>query len=181
MRKSGLLVLIILVLCAGCNLFKKKKRIRHFSPYVEKLFVPDLDFFRNTHLGMPLVKVKTTEKIKPANTESNLLRYEILYPKDSTTYEEYADIEYNFNDDDKLDIITGNIYTSHQQLADSIYRDITRYLQYNFGTHNTDDYHYDVWKVKSINYAEDSILLNVGIIQKHIEDEYIITYEIMQD
>lgn len=40
--------------------------------------MPKEDFFRNTHLGMSLEKVKSTEKIKPIGIESNLLKYEMV-------------------------------------------------------------------------------------------------------
>lgn len=181
MKKYFCYTLSLLLLCASCTLFKKKKKIPHFSSYVEKLFTPEEDFFRGTNMGMSLEKVRSKEEIRPVGEESNMLRYEIIYPKDSTTYEEYADIEYNFNDSDRLDIITGKIYTSEQQLSDSIYTDISRYLTYNYGNYEKDEYNYQVWKGKAMNYAGDSIKINIGIIQKHIEDEYLIIYEIMQE
>ncbi len=181
MKRYYCYILSVLLLGVSCTLFKKRQKEVHYSLYVEKLLMPKEDFFRNTHLGMSLEKVKSTEKIKPIGIESNLLKYEIILPKDSTTYEEYADIEYNFSDSDKLDIITGKIYTSQQQLSDSIFRDISRYLNNNFGIAQKDEYDYQVWNGKTINNAEDSININIGIIQRIIEEEYVIIYEIMQE
>jgi hypothetical protein len=170
-----------MLLCASCTLCKKKNNTPHFSSYVEKLFSTEEDFFRGISMGMSRDKVKSKEEIRPVSEESNLLRYEIIYPKDSTTYEEYADIEYNFTDSDKLDIITGKIYASEAQLSDSIYSDVSRYLTYNYGIAEKDAYNYEVWKGKSMNYAGDSISINIGIIKKQIDDEYLIIYEIMQE
>lgn len=184
MKEIKLTFIIAFLLFAiwGCDFIKNKKNVTKYSDYVEMLFLPNKNFFRGNLMGISKEELLDNEKnIKPYNISKDIVEYEINYPKDSTQYQEYAQYQYNFNELDKLDIITGKIFIQDSILADSVYTDLQKLNNSKYGTFQKDDYGYDFWKFKTVNSFKDSIELNLGIKKLFEEDEYIIVFEIMED
>ena len=90
-------------------------------------------------------ELKKIEKSKLYESTSDHLFYEFSYPKDSTPFAEYANVEYFFDENNKLDIITTDIYLSDSFQEVTLQKKFIEYYNKRYGNSKNDDYAYDVW------------------------------------
>jgi hypothetical protein len=116
---------IFLFNLAACQQNNNKATIENASPYFSNFFTGNEDaVLRGIQFNCTPDELKKLEKAKLYESTPDHLFYEFSYPKDSTTFSEYANIQYFFNENNQLDIIIAEIYlndsTQEQQLKNNL-------------------------------------------------------------
>ncbi|MDB5227764.1 MAG: hypothetical protein JWN78_1957 [Bacteroidota bacterium] len=131
----------------SCQHNKKAEAIKDASPYFT-YFIGDKNegVFRGVDFNVSPDELKSKEKSKLYESTTDHLFYEFSYPKDSTPFAEYANVEYFFDENNKLDIITTDIYLSDSLQEEKLKNSLIQYYNERYGKSEMDDYAYDVWK-----------------------------------
>ncbi len=116
------------------------------SPYFTGLFSSkDEAVCRGTNFNLTADEVKKTEKAKLYEATADHLFYEYSYPEDSTAASEYANLQYFFNENGQLDIITVDIFLDDSIQETHLKNTFIEYFNQRYGKSETDSYNYTVW------------------------------------
>lgn len=173
---SGLVLLL-----AACRHEGKQADFKDASPYFTAFFPKEENgVLRGIQFNMQEDDVKKMEKSKLYETTPDHLFYEFSYPKDSTEFEEYANVQYFFDENGKLDIITTDIFLNDSMQEEKLKSDILRYFGALYGKSHTDDYDYDVWDAVYED-RKNGKQYNYTIALKGLDNDYGISLEYMRE
>lgn len=151
------------------------------SPYFSNLFsLKEEAVCRGIQFNMNAEDVKKTEKAKLYEATADHLFYEFSYPEDSTSTSEYANLQYFFNENGQLDIITIDIFLNDSIQEKKLKNTFTEYFNQRYGKSETDSYSYDVWT----GNFEDKKLdkdFNYSVALKKLENESGISLEYIRE
>ncbi|MBK9328215.1 MAG: hypothetical protein IPM95_02645 [Sphingobacteriales bacterium] len=117
------------------------------SPYFTRLYsLNDEAISRGINFNLTADEVKKTEKAKLYEATADHLFYEYSYPEDSTAASEYANLQYFFNENGQLDIITVDIFMNDSIQETHLKNTFIDYFSQRYGSSETDSYNYEVWK-----------------------------------
>ena len=84
-------------------------------------------------------------------TTADHLFYEFIYPKDSSAFSEYANVQYFFNENNQLDIITTDIYLNDSAQVAQTKKSFEQYYTKRYGKSERDEKGYDIWNGEFTN------------------------------
>ncbi len=124
-----------------------------YGPVFETVMRSETGVFRGFSLGDKQDSVRLKETVKPMETDSGYLYYEL---KLDTTGS--FNITYNF-DDEGLNEIQSDIYINNASKMDDVFSKFKSYFDEHYGASQTRQ-GYTVWTVKSEKYGEVRISLS---------------------
>ena len=105
MQKSRFQILYLtffLCFIISCHHDTYKDSIKDASPYFISLFTGNEDaVFRGINFNETADAIKKIETSKLYESTPDHLFYEVTFPKDSTSFSEYANVQYFFNEDNQ--------------------------------------------------------------------------------
>lgn len=144
--KKIILFIVVVVSIYACN-NHNKKHSKSNLPYIAYLFQGnDKNVFRNIDFNTSIDVVKKTETSKLFDATTDHLFYELTFPKDSTTFSEYANLQYFFNENNKLDIIIADVFFADSTQQTIFFSDLLSYFDDNFDKQDNNDTDYPIWK-----------------------------------
>jgi hypothetical protein len=137
-------MIVCCMLFSACrNNAAEKYELTDASPYFAPLMQDDdASVWRGMDFKLTADEIKKLEKAKLYETTPDHLFYEFSYPDDSTALSEYANIQYFFNENGLLDIITADIYLNDSAQQDKLYNTFSQYYTLRYGDPETDDNNY---------------------------------------
>lgn len=171
----------LLFILNSCHFGKNKISLKAPSPFFTDLFTGNEDaVFRGINFNETSDAVKKIEKAKLYESTSDHLFYEFTYPKDSTPFSEYANLQYFFNEENQLDIITADIYLSDSIQEVKLKNTLTEYYNMRFETDDENESEYPVWKATFEDVKEDK-KYNYSISLKEVSDDFGVSLEYMRE
>ena len=165
----------------SCKNDKNKDSLKDASPYFTNLFTGNEDaVFRGINFNETVDAVKKAEKAKLYESTTDHLFYEFTYPKDSTAFSEYANVQYFFNEENQLDIIITDIYLTDSIQETKLKNTLTEYYNQRFDAADEDEYEYPVWKASFEDKKADK-KYNYTIALKEVSDDFGVTLEYMRE
>lgn len=165
----------------SCRFNEDKVIIKDASPYFTNLFTGKEDaVFRGINFNETSDGVKKAEKAKLYESTSDHLFYEFTYPKDSTLFSEYANIQYFFNEENQLDIITADIYLTDSVQELKLKNTLTQYYNLRFEADEENESEYPVWKATFEDVNADK-KYNYSISLKEVNDDFGVSLEYMRE
>lgn len=162
----------IFILLAACQQNNNKATIENASPYFSIFFTGNEDaVLRGIQFNCTPDELKKLEKAKLYESTPDHLFYEFSYPKDSTTFSEYANIQYFFNENNQLDIITAEIYLNDSTQEQQLKNNLIEYYNQRFGNPEKDEQDHEVWT----GYFTDATLdkkISYSVAIKEINGEF---------
>jgi hypothetical protein len=148
--KSGIkfiFFLCSLFLFMFCNHKGSLTDIKDASPYFTAFFTGKEDaVLRDINFNMTIDEVKKTEPSRLYEATTDHLFYEFSFPTDSTAFSEYANIQYSFNENNQLDVITNNIYLNDTFQQQKLKNNLLQYYNQRFGESEINSNKDEVWK-----------------------------------
>lgn len=184
LKKITLFLFIItgLLIFQACkNKSSVKYELENASPYFTPLVdLNDESVWRGINFNLSAAEVKKLEKAKLYETTPDHLFYEFSYPEDSTTISEYANIQYFFDENGKLDIITSDIFMNDSTQESQLKNTFIQYFNQRFGSSETDSYNYEVWKG---SYEDKTLKKEIyySVALKKLKDEFGVTLEFLRE
>jgi hypothetical protein len=155
--------------------------VKDASPYFTNFFAKDdKGVLRGISFGMTQEEIKKMEKAKLFESTADHLFYEFSYPKDSTNFGEYANVQYFFDENSRLDIITADIFLNDSIQENKLKTSLVQYFNSQYGTSKSDDYDYDVWKGKT-DVKNSGEKANFSVALKGLDDDYGVKLEYMKE
>lgn len=147
------------------------------SSYFTAFFTGNEDaILRDINFNITPDEVKKTEQSKLYETTTDHLFYEFSYPTDSTAFSEYANVQYFFNENNLLDIITADIYLNDTIQQENLKNSITDYYIQRFGDAEKNNYNFPTWtstfKDKSLD-KEFKYTVTLKKLDSELDDEAI--------
>jgi hypothetical protein len=170
------LLLLAILIATSCKPKVDKSKIKDASPYFTHFYSGNDDaVLRDINFNMSPDDVKKTETCKLYEHTPDHLFYEFSFPTDSTAFSEYANVQYFFNENNQLDIITADIYLNDSIQQAGLKNTLTTYFNERYET--ADDANtYSVWEGtytdKNTNKDYD-----YTISLKNIEDDFGVSIE----
>lgn len=131
----------------SCKHDNYTKEIKDASPYFTNFSTgTDDDIFRHINFNLSQDEVKKIEQSKLYESTTDHLFYEFIYPKDSSSFSEYANVQYFFNENNQLDIITADIYLNDSTQVAQAKNSFKQYYTNRYGNSALDEKGYYVWK-----------------------------------
>ena len=143
-------LLLILIVCS-CS--QPKSKLAPYGHVFESVMLSENGVFRGFNLGGKQDSIRKKETVKPMETDSGYLYYEL---KLDTTGS--FNITYNF-DDEGLNEIQSDIYINNANQVDDVFSKFKSYFDEHYGASQTRQ-GYTVWTVKSEKYGEVRISLS---------------------
>ena len=169
--KNVCLVLVAPFLFSSCQHDDKKSDLEDASPYFTNFFTGnDEAVLRDISFNMNPDEVKKVEPSKLYETTADHLFFEFSYPTDSTAFSEYANVQYFFNENNQLDIITADIYLNDSIQEQKLRNTLTQYYNKRYGNPDADDNNVSVWS-DSYKDLKTNTKLNYSIAIKDLEDD----------
>lgn len=168
-------------LFTSCKHEKYKETLKDPSPFFTNLFTGNEDaVFRGINFNETSDAVKKMEKAKLYESTSDHLFYEFTYPKDVTPFSEYANIQYFFNEENQLDIITTDIYLTDSIQEIKLKNTLTQYYNMRFKEEDENESEYPVWKATYEDIKNDKNY-NYTISLKEVSDDFGVSLEYMRE
>jgi hypothetical protein len=186
MRKRLQLIILSLTISSllfiSCHHDNKEDKT---SPYFTHFYTGNKDaILRDIHFDMSPDEVKSIEKSRLYEATEDHLFYEFSYPTDSTAFSEYAEVQYFFDENDKLDVIASHLFLNDSTLEKGLRTSLQQYFNQRYGSAEADknselwngdftdkktgtDYNYTI-RVKNIVKQSDDDLTGVSI-EYHLE------------
>ena len=140
-------ILFLLTLHTGCKNHEFSDNITNRSPYFSAIVGDnDNNIFRNVNFGLKQDVVKKAETSKLFDFAPDHMFYEVTFPDDSSQFQEYADIEYYFNENDILDIMVARIYVNDSVQQSQLYNNLQQYYHAKLGSSAIDKFNGEFWK-----------------------------------
>lgn len=139
--QKSLFILLFVSVFAACQHKHPKAEVANMSPYFNAFISEnETHVLRNIDFNLTPDEVKKRETCKLYDETSDHLFYEFSFPTDSTTFSEYADIQYFFNENNLLDIISAGIYVNDSIQEKKLMENLTDYFNLRYGKqHETQD------------------------------------------
>ena len=180
-QQSIVFILVFSCIIYSCKNDKHKDSLKDASPYFTNLFTGKDDaVFRGINFNETVDAVKKTEKSKLYESTTDHLFYEFTYPKDSTTFSEYSNVQYFFNEENQLDIIITDIYLTDSVQEIKLKNTLTEYYNQRFTAADKSEYEYPVWKASFEDIKADK-KYNYTIALKEVSDDFGVTLEYMRE
>lgn len=171
----------MLFILNSCHFDNGKVSLKDPSPFFTDLFTGNEDaVLRGINFNETSDAVKKIEKAKLYESTSDHLFYEFTYPKDSTPFSEYANLQYFFNEENQLDIITADIYLSDSIQEIKLKNTLTEYYNKRFETVEENESEYPVWKAVFEDVKADK-KYNYTISLKEVSDDFGVSLEYMRE
>ena len=135
---------------------------------------------RGVDFNLSPEELKKLEKSKLYEVTGDHLFYEFSYPKDSTPFSEYANVEYFFDENNKLDIITTDIYLNDSAQEEKLKSSFIQYYNNRYGSSEMDDYEYDVWNA-TFKDTKSGMKYKYTVALKPLENDNGITLEYLRE
>lgn len=135
LKNRNLFLILCSLLCfSSCHLNNKKEDLNNASPYFTAFFTGnEASVLRNINFNMNSDEVKRIEPSKLFESTSDHLFYEFSFPTDSTAFSEYANIQYFFNENNQLDVISNHIYLNDTLQQNKLEKTLTLYFNEKLG------------------------------------------------
>lgn len=186
MQKNNLINSILIIgscflLLNSCKHDKYAKDIKDASPYFTNFFTgTDDDILRTVNFNLSQDEVKKIEKSKLYESTADHLFYEFIYPKDSSSFSEYANVQYFFNENNQLDIITTDIFLNDSTQVVQAKNTFEQYYNKRYGDPTPDENGYDVWK-GDFKDAKTNTNYNYTVALTELPDEFGIKIEYLKE
>lgn len=178
-RRSIFAILIAGLSFSACEQTQYTKDISNPSPYFINLVEGfDKSVFHGVDLCLSQDDVRKREKAQLYERTADHLFYNYVFPRDSTAFSEYADIQYFFDKNNTVEIITTNIFLNDSLQQDQLLQNFTQYFNNRYGDSKPDDYGYQVWNGTLETDAQD---WDYSIGLTPMTDEYGLTIEYLRD
>lgn len=171
----------ILFVITSCQHNRYRDAVKNPSPYFTHFFTgSEENVLRDVNFNSTQDELKKTEKSRLFESTADHLFYEFSYPTDSTAFSEYANVQYFFNEDNQLDIITADIFLNDSLQENQLKNNLNEYYNLRFGSPETDDYDHNVWK-GSFKDAKSDKKYNYTVALKELTGDYGITVEYVRE
>lgn len=158
-----------------------KDAIKDASPYFTGLFTGNEDaVFRGINFNETSDAVKKTETSKLYESTPDHLFYEVTFPKDSTPFSEYANVQYFFNENNQLDIITADIYLTDSLQEIKLKNTLTSFYNQQYKSEDNEENNYSTWKGKFTD-KDDGKKYNFSVSLKELADDYGVSLEYVRE
>ncbi len=145
--KKTLFIALFFMCLYACKNHKYSEKITNRSPYFSAIVGDnDENVFRNVNYQLTPEQIKKIETSKLYENAPDHLFYEITFPDDSSKFQEYADLEYYFNDQNKLDIVVAKVYVNDSLQQDQLLSNLRQYYTEKLGNSSLDNYNYETWQ-----------------------------------
>lgn len=179
--KSTLIICILLLFILSCKNDNSKDSMKDASLYFINFFTGnDEAVLRDVSFNISSDELMKIEKSKLYEATPDHLFYEFSYPTDSSAFSEYANIQYFFNEDNQLDIITTEIFLNDSIQESKLKNSIIEYYHLRFGKPEKDDYEQDIWKGSFLD-EKTSKNYNYSVALKELNGEYGIALEYVRE
>lgn len=180
-RNSFWLLAFSFSLLTSCRHDNHKDSLKDPSPFFTNLFTGNEDaVFRGINFNETSDAVKKMEKAKLYESTADHLFYEFTYPKDATPLSEYANLQYFFNEENQLDIITADIYLTDSTQEIKLKNTLTEYYNMRFEADDENESEYPVWKATYEDVKNDKNY-NYTISLKEVSDDFGVSLEYMRE
>jgi hypothetical protein len=137
------------ILLQSCWNKNHSNSLENPSPYFKNFMPGNEDaVLRNIGFNVSPEEIKKMETSKLYEETPDHLFYEYSFPTDSTPFSEYANIQYFFNEENQLDIITADIYMSDSLQENKLRNNLTDYFNHRYGSASKEDNGEEVWNGK---------------------------------
>jgi hypothetical protein len=178
MKQTAYFLFCLCTLLA-CQNGQYTKEISNPSPYFTALMEGnDHSVFHGADLNMNQDEVREKEKSKLYERTQDHLFYSLVFPKDSTVFSEYADIQYFFDNKGGVEIISASIYLNDSTQQEHLANTFRQYYNIRYGDAGKDEYGYEVWK-GTLEAQEDDYDYTIGLNQ--MKEEFGIVLEYLRD
>ncbi len=175
------IIICVFILLNSCKNEATKISVKNPSPYFTNFFSEHEEgILKSISFNSQAGEIKKIEKSKLYESSNDHLFYEFSYPKDSTPFEEYANIHYYFNEANTLDIITADIYLNDSIQEQQLKNNLIDYYTQQFGNPKTDDYGYTTWNASKKEKKTDKEY-SYSVAIKKLKDDYGINLEYLKE
>ena len=171
-------ILYIVVLCMiACKHKKNNSDIKITSPYFSTMMkLNENGVFRGLNFNMDVDAVQKVESSKLFETTSDHLFYELSFPVDSSQFVEYANLQYFFNGNNQLDIITADVFLNDSIQEKELYQSLKKYFDDNFDAINNDNGNFLIWRARfKDSKLDENFDYTIGL--KNFTEDYGVTIE----
>ncbi|MFN8284015.1 MAG: hypothetical protein U0U67_12420 [Chitinophagales bacterium] len=170
-----------LLMLLSCKHDKYADDIKNASPYFTNFITGSEDaILRNINFNLTEDEVKKIEPSKLYESTADHLFYEFIYPKDSTAFSEYANVQYFFNENNQLDIITADIYLNDSAQVAHTKNSFEQYYTKRYGSAEQDEKGYNIWNGE-FKDAKTNKEANYTIAVTELEEEVGIKIEYLKE
>lgn len=181
LRSPQSIVLILVLIITSCKHNNYRDSLKNPSPFFTNFFTgSEENVLRDVNFNISQDELKKIEKSKLYESTPDHLFYEFSFPTDSTSFSEYANVQYFFNEDNELDIMTADIYLNDSSQQEKLNHTLTDYYNLRFGNPEKDENDHSVWKAKYRDKKTDK-KINYSIALKELEDEYGVSLEYVRE
>ncbi len=174
---SCFLIIGFCIFCLVSCQHDSKDSAKDTSPYFINFFTgSDADIFRDVNFNITQDELKKIETSKLYESTADHLFYEFSFPTDSTAFSEYANVQYFFDENNQLDIITSDIYLNDSIQEKNLKNTLTAYYNTRFGKADADENNNDVWK-STFQDKKTSEKYDYSIALKELADDYGVSLE----
>lgn len=172
-------ILFLSTLCFFISCKEKSKDKYPYSPFVSTIFSDQSHVIHDFNWLNSYDEIKENESANLVEADDEMLKYEFIFPEDSTQYQEYVEKTYLFDAEKKLDILMVRYYFEDSTLSHHVSRDLKQWFSTKNGVPTEDKYGYLEWN--SHYNDKQSVIRNVNIALKEeeIENEWVISLELL--
>lgn len=165
----------------SCHHDDHKNAVQDASPYFTHFMTGSEDYvLRNIGFNLTPEELKKKETSKLYEETPDHLFYEFSFPTDSTAFSEYANIQYFFNENNQLDIITADIYMNDSTQENKLRNNLTQYYNLRYGSPEKDENDQEVWK-GSYEDKKTSQSYPYSVDIKDLDDDYGVSIEYVRE
>lgn len=181
--RSPSIVYLLLVSCiiSACRNNSTKVDLKNASPYFTYLLTENEEaVFRGIDFNKNADDVKKIEKAKLYETTTDHLFYEVSFPKDSTQFAEYANVQYFFNENNQLDIIIADVFLADTLQENKLKNTLSTYFNQKFESVESKEFDYPVWSAEFDDKKTDKTY-NYTITLKDLSEDIGVTIEYIRE
>lgn len=179
--RFSILILVGSLIIQSCWNKSKTYIIKDPSPYFTDFYaLKDNSILRGIQFNSKADEIIKTEKAKLYDKTNDHLFYEYTFPKDSTSFSEYANVQYFFDENKLLDIITVDIYLNDSLQEKSLNASIIQYFNQRYGNSESDEKKYLVWKDKFQNKITKKEQ-EYSVAMKKLDNDYGLKIEYLRE
>ncbi len=170
---------ILLISFFACKNKSNGENKNATSPYFNELFQANSDaVFRAISFNLDADAVKKIETAKLYETTSDHLFYELSFPKDTSLFVEYANLQYFFNANNQLDIITADVFLNDAAQEEKLIQALKSYFDDNYTSIKNENGNFPMWEASAYDKKSDKDL-DYTIALKDNPDDFGISLEFL--
>ncbi|MEZ5055106.1 MAG: hypothetical protein R2807_10170 [Chitinophagales bacterium] len=170
---------ILLVSIFACKNNSNGENQNATSPYFKEFIHPNSDaVFRAVSFNLDADAIKKLETAKLYETTSDHLFYELSFPKDTSLFVEYANLQYFFNANNQLDIITADVFLNDAVQEEKLIQALKSYFDDNFKSIKNENGNFPMWKATAYDKKADKEL-DYTIALKDNPDDFGVSLEFL--